>query len=195
MQTNHINTLQIETLEAEIWAQLQRARVDKHHEWRSPVLVTNGLAIDLQANWPDARTVILRGVNLTTKQLTFYTDSRSPKVAQLQANAKAMLVFWSKRLNWQLRVKVTIKAITEGEQLQKIWQKVSQSQSAGDYLSLQSPGELFDNTINIASQMSQNKVHFALLIADVVTIDWLALGREGHQRAKFDSEGFHQLAP
>ena len=106
-----------------------------------------------------------------------------------------MLVFWSKRLNWQLRVKVTIKAITEGEQLQKIWQKVSQSQSAGDYLSLQSPGELFDNTINIASQMSQNKVHFELLIADVVTIDWLALGREGHQRAKFDSEGFHQLAP
>ena len=195
MQTNHNNTLQIETLEADIWAQLQRAKVDKHHEWRSPVLVTNSLAMDLKSTWPDARTVILRGVNVSTKQLTFYTDSRSPKVAQLQANANAMLVFWSKRLNWQLRVKVTIKVITEGEQLQKIWQIVSQSQSAGDYLSLQSPGELLDKTVNTATQTSQNKVHFAVLMADVVTIDWLALGRDGHQRAKFDSEGFHQLAP
>lgn len=185
-------THNLENLQADIWAQLQRASVDKHHEWRSPVLVTNGLIINAEPSWPDARTIILRAVNINTKQLTFYTDSRSPKVAQLQANNNAMLVFWSKRLNWQLRVKVTITVITEGEQLQKTWQKVSQSPSAGDYLSAQTPGELLNKT---SLQNTSQKSHFAMLLADVIDIDWLALSRDGHQRGRIDNHGMQQLVP
>ena len=110
---------QYNSLETDIWAQLQRASVDKHHEWRRPILATNSLKSELN-RWPEARTVILRAVNLTQKELTFYTDSRSPKVAQIVANPHATLVFWSKRLNWQLRVKVTITVIADGEELQKL---------------------------------------------------------------------------
>ena len=187
-----MQTHQLKTLEADIWAQLQRASVDKHHEWRSPVLVTNGLVNDARANWPEARTVILRAVNINPKQLTFYTDSRSPKVKQLQANPNAMLVFWSKRLNWQLRVKVVVKVKTEGEQVQRTWLKVSQSPSAGDYLSASIPGELLKN---ITERNLQNKPHFAILIADIIAIDWLALNRDGHQRATIDDDGFQYLAP
>ena len=198
------------TIEYEIWQQLLRASVDKHHEWRSPVLVTNGLVTNGlvesgivtnepeangQDNWPDARTVILRKVDVATKELVFYTDSRSPKVTQLCANPNAMLVFCSKRLNWQLRIKVTITVKTDGELVKNTWDKVKQSPSAVDYLSLQAPGEILVNSHNLPDQAHQTKAHFALLIAQVIKIDWLALNRNGHQRANINADGFQSLVP
>lgn len=190
----------INNIECDIWQQLQRAGVDKHHEWRSPVLVTNGLADDENKIWPEARTVILRSVNLSTKQLVFYTDSRSPKVTQLLANPNAMLVFWSKRLNWQLRIKVTFSVQTEGELVQKTWVVVKQSPSAGDYLSVQAPGETLLQIPALHTQAEKNNAQiakpcFALLTASVIEIDWLALNRAGHQRAKIDAHGYQTLAP
>lgn len=190
-------------IEHEIWQQLLRASVDKHHEWRSPVLVTNGAADNKQTNWPEARTVILRAVDMHKKQLTFYTDSRSPKVTQLLARPKAVLVFWSKRLNWQLRIKVIIDIKIEGELVQKTWAKLKQSPAAGDYLSAQAPGEILTNLQDLSSQNLQNQnlhnlqnhAYFAILVANVIDIDWLALGRNGHQRAKIDADGFHYLVP
>jgi pyridoxamine 5'-phosphate oxidase len=185
----------IAVIEHEIWQQLLRASVDKHHEWRSPVLVTNGLADNEKDAWPEARTVILRAVNFNKKELTFYTDSRSPKVAQLIANPKAVIVFWSKRLNWQLRLKVNIEVRTEGELVQKTWVIVKQSPSAGDYLSIKSPGELLNSSPIALPQNSQKQAHFAMIIANVIDIDWLTLSRNGHQRVKIDASGLNHLQP
>ena len=188
------DNLQEDTLRKQIWQQLQRASVDKHHEWRSPVLVTNGLSRfedDAPNNWPDARTVILRAVDLNSNMLTFYTDSRSPKVSQLLTNPNALLVFWSKRLNWQLRIKVSISVITDGELHQKTWAIVKQSASAKDYLSLIAPGELLTNN----NEPQQVTAHFAVLIAQAVSIDWLELNRNGHQRASITSNSFNYTAP
>ena len=192
-------------IEHEIWQQLLRASVDKHHEWRSLVLVTNGLVknrlatnslvVNGQDDWPDARTVILRKVDVATKELVFYTDSRSPKVMQLYANPNAMLVCWSRRLNWQLRIKATIIVKTDGDLVKSTWDKVKQSPSASDYLSLQAPGKMLNNLDNLPDQSHQTKAHFALLIAQVINIDWLALDRSGHRRASINADGFHQLVP
>ena len=185
------DSLQEDSLRKQIWQQLQRASVDKHHEWRSPVLVTNSLDSSLN-NWPDARTVILRAVDLNSNKLTFYTDSRSPKVVQLLTNPNALLVFWSKRLNWQLRIKVSISVITDGELHQKTWAIVKQSASAKDYLSSAAPGELLTNNNN---QPQLATPHFAMLAAQVINIDWLALNRDGHQRASITSNSFNYTAP
>ena len=189
------NASTIINIEHDIWRQLQRAGVDKHHEWRSPVLVTNDLADEESNRWPAARTVILRCVYLNTKQLIFYTDSRSPKVQQLLANPNAMLVFWSKRLSWQLRVKVTFNVQTEGELVEKTWVVVKQSPSAGDYLSKQAPGEPLINISTLSDRMQIAKPCFAILTANVIEIDWLALNRAGHQRAKINAQGCQALAP
>ena len=197
MDLNVEHSLQDDSLPKQIWQQLQRASVDKHHEWRSPVLVTNGLSNNqdsAQNNWPDARTVILRAVDLNLNRLTFYTDSRSPKVSQLLSNPNALLVFWSKRLNWQLRVKVTISVIVDGELHQKTWKIVKQSATAKDYLSLKAPGELLTNNTK-KTEPEQTTPHFAMLIAQVVNIDWLALSRDGHQRAIINSSGIKLVVP
>jgi pyridoxamine 5'-phosphate oxidase len=176
-----------DNLEKDIWLQLQRASVDKHHEWRCPVLITNGLDA-----FPDGRTVILRAVDIANMQLHFYTDSRSPKITQLLANPHALLVFWSKRLNWQLRVKVEMQVITAGELLQATWQQVKQSPSANDYLGIAMPG----TPLNALSQIKQPYPHyFCMLNAQVISIDWLALNRSGHQRATIDASGVILTTP
>lgn len=183
-------------LETDIWQQLLRASADKHHEWRSPILVTNGLKIEHdEFTYPEARTIILRKVDVDTKTLTFYTDSRSPKVEQITANPHATLVFWSKRLNWQLRVKVTVSVDTDSDMNKQTWQKIKQSPSAIDYLSTNAPGEKREN-LNVNSQQIHNQTaYFAMLITKVVSIDWLALNRSGHQRAKINALGVTYLTP
>jgi len=176
----------------QIWKELGRASLDRHHEWRTPVLASadaDGL--------PDARTVVLRQVNAGAGLLTFYTDSRSPKVAQLQAQAQAMLVFWSARLSWQLRVRVACSVITSGPEVEALWQGVSQSAAAGDYLSPLPPGALLPPGSGMAdvANASAPTHSFALLRAQVLQMDWLELSRDGHRRAQLSANTWVWLTP
>ena len=183
----------------QIWKELGRASQDRHHEWRTPVLAStdaDGL--------PDARTVVLRQVDAVDGQLTFYTDSRSPKVPQLQAQAQAMLVFWSARLGWQLRARVTFSVITSGPEVEALWQGVSQSAAAGDYLSPLPPGSVLPQgsstvnveTVSIETAKALAPPHsFALLRAQVLQMDWLELSRDGHRRAQLSATTWEWLTP
>lgn len=80
----------------QIWKELGRASVDRHHEWRTPVLATVGCD-----GSPNARTVVLSKVDAKLLTFCFYTDARSEKVSELAKEPKAVFVFWSLRLNWQ----------------------------------------------------------------------------------------------
>ena len=183
-----------EEIRPQIWKEMGRASLDRHHEWRTPVLAcidANGL--------PDARTVVLRQVDAVAGQLTFYTDSRSPKVAQLQAQASAMLVCWSARLSWQLRVRVACTVITSGPEVEAIWQGVKQSPAAGDYLSPLPPGAVLAQGSGMTDTAEANApapAHsLALLRAQVLQMDWLELSRDGHRRAQLGANTWDWLTP
>lgn len=169
-----------------IWNELQRATVDRHHEWRTPVLATAS-----PQGGPQARTVVLRGADASTSQLVFFTDSRSAKVNELQTTAAAVLVFWSKRLNWQLRVSVQAKVHTEGALVESAWARVSQSAAAGDYLAAQAPGSALHPT----AAAEEGLHHLAVVTAQVEQVDWLELAREGHRRARLVGSTVHWLVP
>ena len=157
-----------------VWKQLPRAAHDRHHEWRTPVMSS----VNSQGA-PQARTVVLREVNTATKELTFYSDSRSPKVAELQTSPQTALVFWSKRLSWQLRVSARVRVDTAGPLLDAAWLRVSQSPAAADYLSATAPGSPLHPPDNTPNQQH----HMAILVAQVDVLDWLELARTGHRRA------------
>jgi pyridoxamine 5'-phosphate oxidase len=181
-----------EEIRPQIWKELGRASLDRHHEWRTPVLASanaDGL--------PDARTVVLRQVDAVAGQLTFYTDSRSPKVAQLQSQASAVLVFWSARLSWQLRVRVACSVITAGPEVGALWQGVQQSAAAGDYLSPLPPGAVLPPSSGPADAANAPApTHsFALLRAQVIQMDWLELSRDGHRRAQLSANTWEWLTP
>jgi hypothetical protein len=197
----------------QVWLQLQRACVDRHHEWRTPVLASIGLDGSAQA-----RTVVLRRADVGAGRLLFYTDRRSPKVPELRAHPGATLVFWSRRLSWQIRARVTIHILDAGPLVDSAWASVAQSPSAGDYLSAAPPGAAL-RTVSVnpvapappaetaAPETPPGSVgpqpldlrggphHLAVVCADVLSIDWLELSRSGHRRALLTTGGPQWLVP
>jgi general stress protein 26 len=173
----------------QIWKELGRASVDRHHAWRTPVLATLGCD-----GSPNARTVVLRKVDSNQQTLCFYTDARSAKVSELTKEPKAVLAFWSGGLNWQLRVKVEISVATDGPEIQALWQRVQQSASAADYLATEAPGTERTTGFRTAQNLSGDH-HFALLNAQVLQMDWLELGHGAHRRARLSADTWQWLVP
>ncbi len=172
-------------LPGRIWQELQRAPHDKHHEWRTPVLAT----VDPQG-LPDARTVVLRQTDPDAQTLVCFTDARSPKCAELREQPGAMLVFWSQRLGWQLRVQARAVVQTAGPEVDAAWARVGASPAAGDYLAARAPGSALMPHGPAASHH-----HLALLRLQVLAIDWLELHRDGHRRARLVDKGLDWLTP
>lgn len=176
-----------------LWQELARAAHDKHHEWRTPVLAT------VDGDAADARTVVLREVDAESSALLIFSDARAAKLAQLQAHPVGTLVMWSRRLSWQLRLRVQLSAQTEGLAVASRWARLKLSAAAQDYLSPLAPGQAIAGPETEAPPATAlpaaDRGHFALLQARVLSADWLELHAGGHRRARFDAEGARWLVP
>ena len=172
-------------VEKACWDELARAAAQRDHPWRTAVLATT----DGQA--AHARTVIVREVEPAARRLTVYTDSRSPKAAQIAAHPLGTLVAWSAALGWQLRIACRLWLDTEGLTVSSRWARLKLTPAAQDYLSPLPPGTTLDGL----EPARGTREYFALIVADVLAIDWLELHAEGHRRAAFDERGARWLQP
>lgn len=199
-----------EEIRAQIWQELVRASKDRHHAWRTPVLATTTGEGNV-----NARTVVLRKVDQQARHIELYTDGRSPKVAELNQHSNACFVFWSARLNWQLRVQADISVLTSGSYVEDLWKVVKQSKSAGDYLGLAAPGTSLKSgqataALNATSTIlatteaesvgafikdAVQKSHFSVLRAHFKQMDWLELGGPNHRRARLAGDAWEWLEP
>ena len=87
-----------------------------------------------------ARTVILREVQAEPRELIFFTDARSAKVAQMQAQPMGSLLCWSADIGWQLRLRVRLEVQTSGLRVSSRWAHLKLTPAAQDYLSPLPPG-------------------------------------------------------
>jgi hypothetical protein len=172
-------------VENQVWRELTTATRDRAHAWRTCVLAT---ADGARA---DARTVILREADRPAKRLRFFTDRRSPKVGQLLRQPHAMVVMWSASLAWQLRCSVLLSLDTAGDAARSAWARIALTPAAGDYLAPLAPGTPLD----AAGADIDGGAHFAIVEAEVLSIDWLELQPSGHRRAVFDAEGARWVQP
>ena len=161
-------------IELACWKELQRAAVERNHPWRVMTLAT------VDGARADARSVIVREVDETSRCLSFYTDSRSPKVAQIQAHPEAMMVAWSARLSWQLRLQVALEVADSGLGVSSHWARVKLSPSAQDYLGALPPG----TPVESYQPERASREFFAVVQAQVTRMDWLELDPGGHRRAR-----------
>jgi hypothetical protein len=169
----------LDAIAAEIWVQLGNAVRGRAHAWRTPVLATT------DGHGADARTVILREADPLTHTLRFFSDQRSPKVAQLLSHPSGTLVMWSPALAWQLRCRVQLTLEDDGLAVSSRWARVKLSPAAQDYLSPQAPGMPLPTTAALSHE-AVARTHFAVINAQVQAIDWLELHPDGHRRAVFE---------
>ena len=171
--------------EASVWRELAQAVRDKHHGWREAVLATTDGDIG------DARSVVLREWDETRRTLLIFTDARSPKAAQLAAHPQGTLVLWSEALAWQLRLRVALTLESSGLRVSSRWARLKLTPAAQDYLSPLPPGA----ELGSAVPERQSRDHFAVLAAQVQSVDWLELHPDGHRRALFSGGGAAWITP
>ena len=179
-------------IEAALWRELESATHDKHHAWRTPVLATT------DGETADARTVILREVDVRHRQLITFTDDRAAKVGQLLQHPRATMVMWSDTLGWQLRCRVLLSLEMSGLAATSRWARVKLTPAAQDYLARLPPGAPLDTPpqANIAPAAPPLKrEYFAVVCAQVLSLDWLELHPDGHRRALFDEQGARWVQP
>jgi hypothetical protein len=162
-------------IEAAIWRELRACTVDARHAWRTGTLAT------ATPDGADARTVILREADAACRTLTFYTDARSRKVAQLAAQPRGTLLLWSPQLQWQLRVHATFTVHTTGLAVSSRWATLSMTPAALDFLAPRPPGDPMEQPTPERGTRS----HFAVVTSAVSALDWLELHMQGHRRAGF----------
>jgi pyridoxamine 5'-phosphate oxidase len=187
----------LEQLDHNVWATLERATTDRHHEWRICALGTAGLVGATTTGYvvdtarPTMRMVVLRDLRRQDRTLVFYTDARSDKVAELAENRQAGLLFWNRRNSWQLRMHVEIEVVRSGTEFETRWRQVGATRNAVEYQSALRPGAPLGSAATpdaaaAAPDTVQPEHHFAILRASVLTCDSLELRRDGHRRASFD---------
>lgn len=179
--------MDLTTLPHTLWRELELAKDDRQHAWRTPVLAS----IDNDGS-PQARTVVLRNVNSDSQTLQFFTDCRSPKIKQMIESPKIQLIFWSNALKWQLRVSALATIETAGTTVDAAWQQVELGPTRQDYLSPLAPGDAL--TTELSTELSSTH-NLAIITAKVNHMDWLYLDPKGHQRAEFSVEALRWLIP
>jgi len=173
-------------IETQVWHELELAARQPGHEWRTMALAT------IEGDIAQARTVVLREVDSAARELVFFTDARSSKVAQIQARPVGTLLCWSSRISWQLRLRVHLDVQTAGLKVSSRWARLKLTPSAQDYLSPLPPGS------PVAERYEPERAtrsHFAVVTARVLSTDWMELHADGHRRACFGPDGAQWLQP
>ena len=174
-------------VETAVWRELAQAVRVNEHAWHLAVLAS------VDGPGADARSVVLRDLDEATRTLLMYTDARSPKAAQLAAHPQGTLVLWSATLGWQLRLRVAMTLETSGLRVSSRWARLKLTPAAQDYLSPLPPGALL--TPQATAPERQSREHFAVLAAQVLSVDWLELHPQGHRRALFSVAGAAWITP
>lgn len=172
-------------IETACWQELATAVRERGHGWRVMTLAT------IDGDRADARSVVLREVDAARRRLLFYTDTRSPKVAQIQAHPQGTAVGWCAALSWQVRLhtRLSIESQTAATRLR--WSRLQMTPGAQDYMSPLAPGQ----TLSEPGHESGAREHFAILEGQVEALDWLELHADGHRRAVFDHTGSRWVQP
>lgn len=169
-------------VEAACWAELGAAVAHRSHAWHAGVLAT------IEGDRADARMVVMREIDVDRRVVRFFSDSRAGKIRQLQDHPQGTLVFWCPTRCWQLRAAVTLEAETDGLAVTSRWAQVKLRSAKLDYLSHLPPGTPLAGA-DEPSRMAGGLGHFAVVSAQVTSLDWLELNPTGHRRARFGPDG------
>lgn len=168
------------------WEELQRATRERAHGWRVMTLAT------VDAGGAEARSIIVREVDASLQRLVFFTDERSPKLRQLQLHPQGTLLAWCRQLSWQIRLRVSLSRESDQRLEQSHWARLQDSPAAQDYLAPRAPGKPLAHA---AGGPPTAAAHFAMVNAQVESLDWLELHPDGHRRALFDAAGGRWVQP
>ncbi|MGD1839926.1 MAG: pyridoxamine 5'-phosphate oxidase family protein [Thermonemataceae bacterium] len=154
--------------------ELTRSNADKKHPFRYFVLATLG-------DYPEVRTVVSRKVTQDLS-VVFFTDTRSPKVAQIEDKARVSALYYHPKKKLQVRIKGTATLISASDPTYTQFLHQAQQSSLKDYTTQKAPGSILEA---IDDTLTQEKVYFSPIKITPAIVEVLQLGREQHLRSAY----------
>lgn len=185
------------TLGAEIeriWSLFTRGAVDKRSAFNIPTVATIGVD-----GAPALRTVVLRTCSPSDRSLTFHTDARSRKTAELTANPTIVWHVWSQRQRLQVRARAKVRLHSNDEVAARAWDRLHAG-SRSLYTQATPPLTRLSTAEDVRNQppLDDNDgfTNFVVAETTVSELEWLELAQEGHRRGlgQWDARGNHWLA-
>lgn len=177
--SNTINLLEFAKQE------LIRSNADRRHPFRYFTLGT----IDTFTNTPELRTVVKRHFN-SDFEVFFFTDTRSPKVAQIKGNQNISAHFYHPKKQLQIRLKGIAELLSEDDVFyQNQLNTIQQSRSINDYMTLEAPGSPLEEANEEKSIKYGTALYFTVIRIRPSLLDILQLDRNGHLRATYSKQG------
>ena len=168
---------------------LRRGVTHSHDPFHYPVLGTMG------KNGCSLRTVILRQFSLPDRVLVCHTDSRAPKVKEIEESNNATWLFYHPKKQIQLRVSGKASLHRDDQFADDQWAG-SKMTSRLNYCAIQPPGtpvalpisglpDFLLNKIPTLLNTQKGRNHFLSIACKIQSIDWLELRMVGNRRALF----------
>jgi len=164
---------------AEAFRLLARGVADRRHAFHTPTLA--GIGLD---GAPQARTVVLRGFDASTRTLRFHTDARSPKVAEFAGEPRATLHLYDSSAQVQLRLSGRVTVHDSDDVAEAAW-SASRPMSRVIYAITPGPGTPIAAPPAAPLDAMNGRANFRVLHLVVSRLEWLWLAAAGHQRAAF----------
>jgi len=164
---------------AEAFLLLSRGVADRRHTFHTPMLARIGLD-----GAPQARTVVLRGFDASTRTLRFHTDARSPKVAEFAGEPRATLHLYDSSAQVQLRLSGRVTVHDSDDVAEAAW-SASRPMSRVIYAITPGPGTPIAAPPAAPLDAMNGQANFRVLHLVVSRLEWLWLAAAGHQRAAF----------
>ena len=197
------NDLTLDDVVRDCWRRLQHGARDPASPFRFPVVATHGIA-HAGAAIPAARIVVLRDVDIVHHELTFHTDRRSMKAAEIAAEPRVTLVFHDASAHLQLRVVAHATMHTDTAIADAAW-AASAPSTRQIYRARRGPGATIDAPFAWDEDVSKDgagdegapeetndargREHFTVIRCKALSLDWLELCAPTHRRAVFQAAG------
>ncbi|QTO21920.1 pyridoxamine 5'-phosphate oxidase family protein [Burkholderia seminalis] len=158
---------------------------------RSPFTMLQAATLGLDGT-PKVRTIVLRQVSRADRVLSFHTDARSEKVAELRRDPRFSIVANDLDALVQIRAQGIASICEDEAQRRAIWAS-SRPHTLLLYRAPLPPGTPIASPehahIDGTAPSGDGYENFCLIHMTVTRIDWLELARTGHRRAVFDLNG------
>jgi pyridoxamine 5'-phosphate oxidase len=177
-----------ETLEqilAQAFSLWKEGVTNRSSQWHTPAVAT----VDA-LNMPHVRTVVMRAFDhtLSSAVLRFHTDRRSPKCAALQNNPNIGVHGYDRKAKLQMRLTGKATLHTDSPLADAAWEH-SLAMSRVCYGVQPASGSEIATaegyTLPPLSDTDMGRNHFAAVVMDVSSLEWLYLSHTGHCRARF----------
>lgn len=160
-------------------AELKRSEIEKDHPFRCFYFGTHG-------RYPEMRTVVKRDLD-DRLAVTFFTDSRTRKVAEIKENNQVSALFYHPGHRLQIRMTGSGLFVKEGDLAYAAYfQQVSNSVNRKDYTSMEVPGSPKKDEAEI---IYGETLHLSVIRIIPAEIDVVHLGKEEHRRSHYRREG------